>query len=503
MLYSPAMSDLSTEPSPPTVPDADPVPVLLETAAAPSPGPSPASDPAFSLWGTALSSVLVVAFTGSLLWNSTSLPLDRLEFPEQSLERLVSREMDLRDAVRRAPIWEQRAYTILSGEEDELKDSIEWYEELAGSSHSSLPQLYRVILLAEDGQLNRVNTAIVPWEFRGEDLARMAEWVRVAYLGMPIDAETGRAVESEIREELPANWFADTLIRRVAAQAQDVPLLSKAESAIVGRGESLLNRRRIIVAVEVTLFTVGLGLLVGLGRRLRQVRLGDAQIPPPWTAQDGYALFIRGALGFLVVSAVAPLIWSQTPFVGLSTLAAGLPMLAWAGWYLAARRISSSEAFGLQWPAGGVARLVGVTLLVVGLGLAGEIVISLVGGLLHVKGHWADDLLEDVLWGPAWVAAGVALDSIVWAPFVEEIAFRGILYATLRRKMAGVPSVLVSAVLFAAVHGYSPMGFASVCWSGVLWAVTYERTRSLLPGMLAHAVNNFLVMGEFVWLIRV
>ena len=26
--------------------------------------------------------------------------------------------------------------------------------------------------------------------------------------------------------------------------------------------------------------------------------------------------------------------------------------------------------------------------------------------------------------------------------------------------------------------------------SGVLWAVAYERTRSLLPGILAHAANN-------------
>ena len=26
--------------------------------------------------------------------------------------------------------------------------------------------------------------------------------------------------------------------------------------------------------------------------------------------------------------------------------------------------------------------------------------------------------------------------------------------------------------------------------SGVLWAIAYERTRSLLPGMLAHAASN-------------
>jgi hypothetical protein len=144
-----------------------------------------------------------------------------------------------------------------------------------------------------------------------------------------------------------------------------------------------------------------------------------------------------------------------------------------------------------------------VTLVVVGLSLVGETIMAFVGGALQVKTHWADDLLEDMLWGPSWVAAGVALDSIVWAPFVEEIAFRGILYATLRTKMAVAPAALLSAALFAGVHGYGVMGFASVCWSGILWALAYERTRSLLPGMLAHAVNNLLVTVGFVWLVRV
>lgn len=414
----------------------------------------------------------------------------------------MSREMDLRDAVLRAPIWEQRAYQVLSGEEDELKESIEWYDELAGSAQSSLPQLFRVILIAEDGQMNRVNTMIIPWEYRGEDLARMAVWVRVAYLGASADAETGGALLAEIREGIPAGWFADTLISRMAAQVKDRSVLSEAESAIALRGESLLNRRRIIVAVELALFSLGAGLLIWKWGPLADVRIGDAQVPPIWTSEEGYALFIRGVLGFLLVSAVVPMLLSRSSFAGLSTLAAGVPMLAWAGWYLAARRTSSSQAFGLQRPAGGVAQLVGITLVVVGLGLVGEAVISFVGRALEVKVHWADDLLEDLLWGSPWVAVGVALDSTVWAPFVEEIAFRGVLYPTLRTKMAVAPAALLSAVLFAGVHGYSPLGFASVCWSGILWALAYERTRSLLPGMLAHAANNLLVTAEFVWLVR-
>jgi membrane protease YdiL (CAAX protease family) len=52
------------------------------------------------------------------------------------------------------------------------------------------------------------------------------------------------------------------------------------------------------------------------------------------------------------------------------------------------------------------------------------------------------------------------------------------------------------------VHGYGMIGLASVFWSGIIWAVAYERTRSLWPAILAHGVNNLLVTAEFLWLYR-
>ena len=45
-------------------------------------------------------------------------------------------------------------------------------------------------------------------------------------------------------------------------------------------------------------------------------------------------------------------------------------------------------------------------------------------------------------------------------------------------------------------------GSASVLVSGLLWAVAYERTRSLLPGLFAHAVNNLLSTLWTVGLLR-
>ena len=39
-------------------------------------------------------------------------------------------------------------------------------------------------------------------------------------------------------------------------------------------------------------------------------------------------------------------------------------------------------------------------------------------------------------------------------------------------------------------------------WSGVLWALVYERTRSLLPSMIAHAVGNATTALTLIWLLR-
>ena len=56
--------------------------------------------------------------------------------------------------------------------------------------------------------------------------------------------------------------------------------------------------------------------------------------------------------------------------------------------------------------------------------------------------------------------------------------------------------------IFGIAHGYGWVGLLSVCWSGVLWAWIYEKTGSLLPGILAHAINNLLVCLAVMALLR-
>jgi hypothetical protein len=65
-----------------------------------------------------------------------------------------------------------------------------------------------------------------------------------------------------------------------------------------------------------------------------------------------------------------------------------------------------------------------------------------------------------------------------------------------------LPAAFISAGLFALAHGYGLIGCVSVLWSGFLWAWIYEKTGSLIPGMIAHALNNLLVCLTVMALLR-
>jgi uncharacterized protein len=94
------------------------------------------------------------------------------------------------------------------------------------------------------------------------------------------------------------------------------------------------------------------------------------------------------------------------------------------------------------------------------------------------------------------------LGTIVFAPVLEEIVFRGLLYGTLRRRLGWPAAAVLTAAVFAAAHGYGVAGFGSVFASGLMWSVAYEKTGSLLPGMAAHAANNVSAACAVLALLR-
>ncbi len=452
----------------------------------------------FSLAGTIVSTILVAIFVGQVSYPSVA-PHSSLERPEDDLERLVSREMDVRQALEMAPSWERALYRFLGGDEDSLVQAIRWYDGLTVQSPET--QLYRVILLAEAGQADRVSAAIIPWQYQGEVMAGMLEWIRAAYLESPTDPALSERYIAEIRDDLSANWFADILTARIADGVGDRTASLEAQGAIAARGAALIWKQRALAIAELVILIGGSAFLVLMLLRPWPAAAGTARLPPPWDFYDGYAIFIRGVLGFILISGVTFLLPDPNPLSSMVSLLGGIPIVWLTMRYLASRGLSLGTVLGLR-PLPDLAFLGSATVVLVALSLLGELAIALIVSSFHLNTDWTDGLLEEVLWGPWWTVLGTAVDSTVWAPVVEEVAFRGILYGTLRTKLGVAPAALLSGAMFGVVHGYGTIGFAAVFWSGIIWAVAYEKTRSLWPAILAHGINNFLVTTEFVWLYR-
>src|SRR4030095_14571368 len=89
-----------------------------------------------------------------------------------------------------------------------------------------------------------------------------------------------------------------------------------------------------------------------------------------------------------------------------------------------------------------------------------------------------------------------------WAPLGEEVAFRGVLYAALRSRFGVMPAAALSAAVFALAHGYGGLGVVAVFWSGALWALSYEKTGSLWPSIIAHCLGNLMATAGVMALLR-
>jgi membrane protease YdiL (CAAX protease family) len=469
----------------------------------------PAASPAaaslaryFSPWVTALYALLTVLLV-AFFYYSWGSPLGNLQRPEESLERLVSREMDLDQSFEHLPRWERRLYELTGSDPESFDDAIDRFDEFDEEERSARTDLDLVVLLGEAGLLERAGTLIESLE--GTDTAaQYGRWLEAAYLDAPRPEEAAEMAE-EIRRELPRDWFTDTLVRRIATRVDDAALQADAEAAIEARGRSLLIRVRLLTIIGGGILAVSAVVLWRLLRARHGARVASAPLPPPWGIADGFGLFFRAAFAYLLIPAVVVVLLPRTPAgTAMMGLVGGLPMLWWARRYLRSRGQTVRGTFGLHLdgPPGAGWRLAAWSLGLLAVSIVGESLLAMALGALGVTSHWADGFLEEFLWGsPATVAAGT-LDGVVWAPIFEELAFRGLLFPTLRLRLPGWSAALLSAAIFGVAHGYGIQGFAAVTWSGMVWALGYQRTRSLLPSIVAHAASNLLATASFLVLLR-
>ena len=132
-----------------------------------------------------------------------------------------------------------------------------------------------------------------------------------------------------------------------------------------------------------------------------------------------------------------------------------------------------------RWVAGAVGLFVVLRIAV--------IAIAAVLAALGLTSTQAQALAPD---GFSWVGAiGNTILVGVLVPIAEEVFFRGVLYRWLRDKWGVAVGVVVSGIVFGAAH-FEPATVVPAILLGMALALVYEKSKSLWPSILIHALNN-------------
>ena len=92
--------------------------------------------------------------------------------------------------------------------------------------------------------------------------------------------------------------------------------------------------------------------------------------------------------------------------------------------------------------------------------------------------------------GAFWERGLIFLMAAVFAPLFEEFFFRGALFTGLQQRFGSAWGIVLSAVAFAVVH--PPQDWLPIFGLGVSFALLRHLRQSLVPGMVAHFLQNSL-----------
>jgi len=167
--------------------------------------------------------------------------------------------------------------------------------------------------------------------------------------------------------------------------------------------------------------------------------------------------------------------------------------------FLRSRGIRLGPLIGPHRPLG---RLVGQGVGIGLLAIAGStIVVSLLVALTGSEATPDQVLTGAILETPLQLVLAV-LAAVVLAPLAEELLFRGLLHRALRSRYALVPATAVSSIVFALVHVdvlvSQPLAIVGLVLVGVILALAYERSGSLVVPVIIHAVHNAVTIVAVV-----
>jgi membrane protease YdiL (CAAX protease family) len=216
----------------------------------------------------------------------------------------------------------------------------------------------------------------------------------------------------------------------------------------------------------------------------------------PWTLRDiGKALIFPAILFLLglytVISGGADYDEEYTSAELIAALALGIAFAAFLlfiSWWFSVHKYGAALR-----DLGVITRWRGGWWLPPGIFVAALGLVALYSGLLEVLGvDVSTDLPEDMLDDPVILVLTV-VNVVVLAPVVEETFFRGFLFGGLRNRMRPLLAAFASGLIFGVLHLGNPgtiVNVAPVTLIGMMFALAYYWSGSIIPGMIAHFLFN-------------
>lgn len=433
-----------------------------------------------------------------------------LHDPVGTLVHVVERDLDHSVAIDGSGAWERGIYRAIGYDADSWCDS---YDDAFDRLHEHLLDFPEFHPQSDVDRASAHHAILRAEHFAGEGMAEVLERIEDRATGAEFSAFMttlygSNAPPVESSPALPAligesgagdTWWRDSIEARWAERQGRPAVGDASRQRIASRGRALLLRSRWVLAPYLAVLVLGGCVALWHVRRLsRPIQVSRGFTVAPWSFRvGGHVLIQCVAITFLAGMAVSAV--AEGVLMPMGSLLAGLPVLFLMHRVLFAPDGSTPfHGFGMDPTSLSVPRLLLFALGLSALDQGGCLVIRLVTDWAGLEYLVEEGLDEGLLFG-SWTTVTLTLvDGVVSAPLFEELLFRGLLYVTLRTRLRPVAAALVSGGLFAMVHLYSVGGFLEVFWTGCVFALGYEKCRSLWPCILAHGFNNLIVFG---WLL--
>jgi membrane protease YdiL (CAAX protease family) len=441
--------------------------------------------------------------------------LAELRYLGPSAGRLMERHIGFYEGYEETGIIERALHTFLFGNRQQVEeDVLKAYEEVLEylRQHPETTESWDIlntkarwlITIAELRSIDELEKALEQFKNNPEEEV-IAAAVKYAYFEnyeeyFSPEVYTGATM-------IPTGWAKDRLRLRINTRLNKPHFIELFSERLLTNGREL--RQHVLEIAIAIAFVILVGLYSMFRYQIFYIKppWNNDVLDNPWPLEEGIHVAVRAAVYGLLIWLGLHLLSSHYFKPNIltlwSTLFASLPML-WLIHHrlLKPRNLNFVSAFGLSLGEIKYRDFFALTSALLALELIGLLLIGWGTWKLGLGSHWAQGIQERLVFGPTQTVIFSVINILIWTAIFEEIGFRGLIYTSIRQRLTPTVAIVISAVLFSALHLKSINGFLSIFWSALILAYAYEKYRSILPGILIHSIGNLLYLSTVLLFYR-